>query len=424
MSNLDPVAEAQNSEASSDDSDDVKQPHPQPMQTKQQTKHLHLQPMADTATLESAAERRSKMFDPGQSMLWSKKSIAFEYSAMLQSLQDQKIDYDASGGSPSDLDQSDSPDDTNTPFGTNSGGIPNLDTYTNTLMDDLHGTLSISDVKFEHNKAMKEKLDKLHDKINIFIKKIHLAMRNTKEQRLIAVYQTAYDFLEDIQHAIESFDDEIAENEQRSAKLESDVTRSQQQFNNLMMKLQKARIQAKQYKERYESSQSETMELRKQMQELSIANSELQLSVHNSLRRDDDQDADDEEEMKEKKQRQKQEQASRQSVKRTPALFEDARLSYEYNPSSFDASSSPKHIHVQKMKPVAPPPPAAPSLKKKKQKVSVAPARKYRANLSIDEEKHAYLFDEFKRDNGNQCVAEFWNVFSREIGFFVCGRHG
>ena len=88
-------------------SDDMKQPQP--------SNATRLHPISaskhDSDSTPGLKPNRSKVFNPAQAMLWSKKSIALESDAMLRNLQEHLIEYDAAGGNPSDIDfMSDSAD--------------------------------------------------------------------------------------------------------------------------------------------------------------------------------------------------------------------------------------------------------------------------------------------------------------------------
>eukprot|EP01084_Bolivina_argentea_P283606 485769_1 len=142
---------------------------------------------------------RPKNFDPTQSWKWSKKSIAVEFEDMLKQLQEQTIEHEIGMGglSGSDIEyMSDSDIGTG---GINSGGLPNVDTY-HEMLNEMTFVQSITDVKHPSNIQFKDKLDSLSDRISIFIKKVGLELTKKKNYKLKMAYQSAYHFLEEIQH--------------------------------------------------------------------------------------------------------------------------------------------------------------------------------------------------------------------------------
>ena len=274
------------SDSSSSSSDDENQPQPsQPTGS-----HLEVEYVAPlrTAARKPLTPGRKKVFNPNQlnANMWSKKSIAYEMSEMVHALRGHIEDFQ---GNPSDIDfMSDSADLVGVDDGDEKGdntiinGLPNLDSYTHVLSE-LTTSQSLSEPKYEMNKLMKNKLDSLHDKISVFIKKIAHEMTRTRNQKLINTYQNAYDFLDDIQHEIETFDENIVKNEAKLQQMETSIKHGEQKYKSLMVKFKAAKSAEKQLR-------ATELDLKKQVWELNLAQSDLLLSERNSYVSDEESD--------------------------------------------------------------------------------------------------------------------------------------
>eukprot|EP00485_Elphidium_margaritaceum_P023494 CAMPEP_0202712722 /NCGR_PEP_ID=MMETSP1385-20130828/44502_1 /ASSEMBLY_ACC=CAM_ASM_000861 /TAXON_ID=933848 /ORGANISM="Elphidium margaritaceum" /LENGTH=399 /DNA_ID=CAMNT_0049372833 /DNA_START=41 /DNA_END=1240 /DNA_ORIENTATION=- len=355
---------------------------------------------------QKSQSHRAKMFKPGQAVLWSQQSIAVEFDEMLKDLQEKKMDYDIAGGRSSDIefmsdsaDAHDNDDDNTqqgkqgtTPFGSGGGlgRLPDLASYSQ-MHSEFNKVKSVSEVKHEHSKAMKEKLDSLQDKISSFIKEVHNNIKSTQNKKLIAIYQSAYDFLEDIQQEIDTFDDDITANESKLNALEDSVQSAQQKYSALILKLQKSRSQERALK-------TETMQLKRQVQELSIANSELKLSALNSFPSNDDADESESEDV--------------DNVGDVEQNWESVQMAYEQK------TAVVKPMHVASSSKVKA------TKAKAVMRLRPAPDKTYRMNPNIDEKEHRYLYDEYRMDASGTCASSFWTAFGNEIGFFCMNRHG
>jgi len=411
-------------ESSSDTDSSSDEKKPQPSQTE------YVAPLNDSTLIKPITpgrKNRNNMFNPSQlnAGLYSKKSIAYEMTEMVHALRGHIEDYQ---GSPSDIEfMSDSADAIGGDDGDEKSaiinGLPNLDHFTNVLAE-LSTSQSLSEPKYESNKLMKKKLDTLHDKIGVFIKQIATHMTRTRNQKLVNTYQNAYDFLDDIQHEIETFDENIVENEAKLQQMETSIRHSEQKYKSLMVKFKQARSDEKKLR-------ANELDLKKQVWDLSMAQSSLMLSEANSIISSEQSD-DEERDLSD------QDVPDHHEPEPTTVIHPQQPQKDTSSPS-YGQQLVPDRVVKRKKRKRAPPkkkpklifnPPKRPSMPGFKApppqplNVRAKPKPKYKLKRDIKPSDNAYLYDEFKHDESNACASEFWTVFGREIGFLACNRHG
>eukprot|EP01083_Nonionella_stella_P044154 118999_1 len=220
-------------------------------------------------TLSSQAADRSKNFNLKEMNKWGKKSVANIWNDMYEQMEELKIEYDVAAASgASDIDAMSDSD---------AQAIANDFAAYDQMRSEFEHVRSVSELKYEHNKAFSAKLNALHDKISVFIAKIANQLQHKKlNLKLKQSYQTACDFLADVQHEIDLFDEDIVENESKFKTMDVEMKHLQSKYEKTMAQLK--------------IISAEHQDVKKQNYELSMERSQLMLSVRNSFTSAEDQE--------------------------------------------------------------------------------------------------------------------------------------